>query len=89
MKEIDMNSKAMNELRIKVKKDFENDIWTDQYGLKTHLKDMSLYDIDEKIAFIKVCGADCIFGLAGKWLPKLIDESVKRKMERCDVKYDR
>lgn len=85
MKEIDMNSKAMNELYINVEKDYENDIWTNQYGIKLYLKDMPLEQIDNAITFIKVNGCDSVFGLGGKWLPKLIDESVKRKMERCDV----
>lgn len=80
-----MNSIDNNKIRLsidelrKIFDDFKNNIWTDRFNQKIHIKDMNNEYIKTCISFIKKYGDNSVYGLGHLWLPILEKELLKRE----------
>lgn len=63
----------------KIKADFDNNIWTTEYGHTFPMNEMTDEYLDSVIEFINKSTPDVIFGLGLLWRPKLIAEQKRRE----------
>lgn len=70
-----------NSLDFDPEENFENNIWTTKDGRQIHLKEMEKRHLFNCLSYVLKRGADCVYGIGTRWVPKLEAEIQRRRVQ--------